>query len=37
MAVLAVGLLWRRWDQPILRYYAVACVLGLVATAIAKA
>jgi hypothetical protein len=36
IAVLAVGLLWRRRDQPILRYYAVAYVLGLVATAIAK-
>jgi hypothetical protein len=36
IAILAVGLLWRRRDQPILRYYAVAYVVGLVATAIAK-
>jgi hypothetical protein len=36
IAVLAVGLLWRRRDQPILRYYAVAYVVGLIATAIAK-
>jgi hypothetical protein len=36
IAVLAVALLWRRPRQPILRYYAVAYVAGLLATAVAK-
>jgi hypothetical protein len=36
IAVLAVALLWRMPRQPILRYYAVAYVVGLAATAAAK-
>jgi hypothetical protein len=36
IAVLAVALLWRQPRQPILRYYAVAYVVGLLATAVAK-
>jgi hypothetical protein len=36
IAVLSVVLLWRMPRQPILRYYAVAYVVGLAATAVAK-
>jgi hypothetical protein len=36
IAVLAVGLLVRRPREPVLRYYAVAYVVGLLATAVAK-
>jgi hypothetical protein len=36
IAALAVGLLWRRRGQPILRYHAVAYLVGLVATGVAK-
>jgi hypothetical protein len=37
VAVFAVVLLWRQPRQLILRYYAVAFVLGLVVTAVIKA
>jgi len=36
IAALAITLLWRQPRQPILRYYAVAYVVGLVGTAVAK-
>jgi hypothetical protein len=36
LAVLALGLLWRRGLQPLFIYYAVAYNLGLIATAIYK-
>ncbi len=36
LAILALGLLWRRGAQPLLIYYAVAYNLGLIATAIYK-
>ena len=36
LAVLALGLLWRRGAQPLLIYYVTAYWLGLIATAISK-
>lgn len=36
LAILALGLLWRRGSQPLLIYYAIAYNLGLIATAIYK-
>jgi hypothetical protein len=36
LAVLAIWLVWRRGAQPLLVYYAVAYVLGLVGTALYK-
>jgi hypothetical protein len=36
IAALAVGLLWRQPKQPILRYYTIAYLVGLAATAVTK-
>ncbi len=36
LAILAIGLLWKKGQQPLLLYYAIAYTLGLLATGIVK-
>ena len=36
LAVVSIGLLWRKGQQPLFLYYGVAYTLGLVATGIVK-